>query len=267
MRITSFLIHCEALSNRLPSALDALSKCQLRPQIVKAFDGSDLLNSIRFENTEAIWHDHLRTLKHTLIGNTLTAKGLEPTPQKGEEKAKSLFRNSPDFEQNIHWMHYRELKKGEISVLLKHYYAISAIASQGEAYGLVAEDDIIGHEKTSSLFNELMQYLSTDCLDYVDLAGGCGLLECEVGSTFPRVENLYLLDRPRTRTNACYIISKKLANKIANQFLPFSMPIDWHLQYLFNNLPFKANAAWCVKPVLIHGSESGAVRSWRETSV
>ena len=98
-------------------------------------------------------------------------------------------------------------------------------------------------------------------IDYIDLAGGCNLFTDIVDDN----NNLFqLVNPPRTRTNAAYIISKRLAKILVNKFIPTVLPIDWHLTYLMNNYITKGiRCAWMINHPLLHGSELGVYKSWR----
>jgi GR25 family glycosyltransferase involved in LPS biosynthesis len=156
------------------------------------------------------------------------------------------------------WMGPRPLTEGEVSVLLKHYWAITAIANGNEPMGLILEDDVRCGINSSTNFRKVLQEFIAFNGDYLDLAGGCNLKACNQLDERKRL--IHILGMPRTRTNAAYIIRKDLALYISNMFLPLIFPIDWHIQLLF---PTSARACWAIEPPLIHGSECGIVKSWR----
>jgi GR25 family glycosyltransferase involved in LPS biosynthesis len=145
---------------------------------------------------------------------------------------------------------------------MKHYFAISSIAMGEGSHGLIAEDDIIENNNFMPYrFSDVLASIETNSIDYIDLAGGCNLY-AESSETN---DNLFQhVNPPRTRTNAAYIISKRLAKILANNFLPFVLPIDWHLTYLMNKyFTNSIKCAWMIDYPLIHGSEVGAYKSWR----
>jgi GR25 family glycosyltransferase involved in LPS biosynthesis len=163
----------------------------------------------------------------------------------------------------VPWLSHRDLSLGEISVLMKHFFAISSIANSDCAYGLIVEDDARYDPTKKQLFDKLIKSLESSQFDYVDLAGGCGLLPSREELASSRDDITCTLQIPRTRTNAAYIMSRRLAKVICEAYFPLVFPIDWHLQYLFlKNSEF--HYTWTNTPLLIHGSERGYVTSWRE---
>jgi len=248
------LITCKSCADRLPNATKALRIISNDFQLVTPWDADsidpqDFMDSI---NHESNWEKALQVLKTILVANTLTAQ----TPDYGQalKLADNILSTSP----NLSWMHHRPLANGEISVLLKHYYALSSISVSSSSWGLIAEDDITSKDDTFDIFNKCIdEFLNADA-DYLDLAGGCGLspdiYDCGV-HTQPVIP-------PRTRTNACYVVSNRLAKYLVESFWPLIFPIDWHLQFLLlSGSHWKCR--WAVDPPYLHGSEHGQYQSWR----
>lgn len=254
LAISSFLIHYTKLQDRLHNALNVLSTVGLHPEIVSCWDG-DNLPSIKdgYSPTESLWLSHVMPVASILLANA--GYKLETVHY---NTLQNLV-NSPDHARSFlpQWMHPRSLSTGEISVLLKHYYAISRIAQGQHSYGLVAEDDLILHPLSKTLFHNSFQELRSEDGDYLDLAGGCGLFSDDA-----KLKYIALISPPSTRTNACYILSKRLAILIVERFFPVSTPIDWHLLYILNSLD-TTRCFWAKQECFIHGSENGAYQSWR----
>jgi hypothetical protein len=157
------------------------------------------------------------------------------------------------------WMMPRKLSRGEISVLLKHFTAILRISLGFFPYGIILEDDILLHKASvNSLASSLKEFVVA-AGDYIDLAGGAGL---SISSCSRTNGNIVEMRPPRTRTNAAYCISKRLATYFTYRFFPLCMPIDWHLQYLLSSSK-DFSVYWTIRPPLLHGSETGLVKSWR----
>jgi GR25 family glycosyltransferase involved in LPS biosynthesis len=251
MNVCSFLIHYTKLSARLPHALEALNRVSLDPEIVSCWDG-DNINSVckRHRIDKKEWHEHTILIAPILFKNA----GLHMSDQLMAEieSIESAVKYLPA------WMLPRPLDQGEISVILKHYYALSRIAQGKFEYGIIAEDDILAGQNSERLYREVVGKFVSNNGDYLDLAGGCGLspkdhgVECCLTRIWP----------PSTRTNACYMVSRQLAKILVENFFPFVHPIDWHLLYLLNKHEIK-RCYWSTKEVFIHGSETGAYRSWR----
>ena len=161
-------------------------------------------------------------------------------------------------------MHHRQLSRGEVSVCLKHFYAISSVACGDGPFGLVVEDDI-GHLDTS---NAELKTILNECyrfnIDFADIVGGCMLEPTRHEMQNKHIStNLCKINPSRTRTLAGYILSKNFAIDIVNSFFPLVMPIDWHIQYIMSEST-NINAYWATRPVFTHGSEIGLFDSWRK---
>lgn len=141
-----------------------------------------------------------------------------------------------------------------LSLNLKHIRAWHLLSEGGTPWGLVMEDDIIFREGSIASILNLLEVIP-DQIDYVDVAGGCGLHPN--GSRFRHllVPGLYQDLLASTRTTCCYIISRRFAQKLLELRLPLLFPIDFQLNYAFSLVtPF---VAWCSPELVIHGSEHG----------
>jgi len=147
---------------------------------------------------------------------------------------------------------------------MKHFSALTMLANSDSKYGLIAEDDIIENQDyTIDKFDQLYSEIILKNADYVDLAGGCNL-HADLAET-NNDNQLVSVNPPRTRSNAAYIVSNRLAKILVNKFFPASMPIDWHITYLmYTQMTQSIDTYWCRTHPLIHGSEVGAYTSWRQ---
>ncbi|MBM5802176.1 MAG: hypothetical protein FJ077_15430, partial [Cyanobacteria bacterium K_DeepCast_35m_m2_023] len=202
--------------------------------MVTAFDADNLnmkeiLSSINSDS----WSNRLSTILPILIDNIQSrGTGIGHSVSQDAYLLSQQILDLPN-ELRPEWVKSRILSPGEVSVLLKHYYALAAIAnSPDHDYGLVAEDDILVHKNSGNMVKMLNIFLNQCEVDYIDLAGGAGL---EVSSAINNNSSQFvLINTPRTRTNACYLISRNLARDIVNGFLPLVYPIDWHIQYILS---------------------------------
>ena len=251
--ISSFLIHYTKLSTRLPNALHALSAVGLTPEVITCWDGDNLMNTQKdYVFSDAAWLMRIRTIAPILLANAGSTSVLKNKTISDVTSTSEAVQLLPD------WMHPRALGCGEISVLLKHYHALSKIAQGNKNYGLIAEDDILLGSRSAELFTVSSKGFASCSGDYLDLAGGCGLRIRNKNSK----DNISRVSPPNTRTNACYIVSRDLARLLVENYFPFIHPIDWHLLYLLNILNVD-RCYWTVEEVFIHGSECGAYSSWR----
>lgn len=239
-----FLIHYTPLIDRLYTALNALRTISNDVTVIDCWDSGKInLPFYAFKDAEMLWYMSVTKILPILEANAGYPEG-------------SISRYDHSLWPT--WLKYRPLRDGEISVCLKHYYAISAIALSDDKYGIIAEDDIILKSTSGEQFLQTMNELSMHAGDYLDLAGGCSLK----AASSARYEYIETVVPPSTRTNACYAISKKGARFLANNFLPFIMPIDWHLTLLLN-MEDKFSCFWVKEPVFLHGTETGYYQSWR----
>lgn len=262
---TCNLIHYTKLKSRLPKAIDAIHSLNLEPNIITICDGDNVnsfkqyLNQICI-NQQQIWEYQISKIAPILLANVhIQSTEINQNLDYREIHSKYcqlLLRKHILLPQ---WCSFRELNTGELSVLLKHYHAISLIANSPYDFGFIFEDDVRLHALSKDMFDRVIHQINLIQPDYVDLAGGCNLLV--PNSTFD-APLLQRIQPSRTRTNAAYGISKKCANFFINNYFPLVFPIDWHLQYLFSQ-NIELTCYWCKDLPLIHGSEVGLERSWR----
>ena len=253
LSVSLYIIVCEKLKERIPAAVACWNSVGLTPILIRAFD-SNKLDFNYFQSNTALWSTRLRSVAPDLIDNYINLSG-KPVIDSSRFASSELLSTFP-------WLSSRGLADGEYSVLMKHFSAINAIAYGHSRFGIISEDDVrYPGSAVTSFWKDLYLFVSKNG-DYMDLAGGCGLNPFLYKRS--QFNNLVLLDKCRTRTNACYVISKRLAQLLLDKFFPLVYPIDWHLQWCFNNiLDANLQCYWTIAPPLIHGSEFGLVSSWR----
>ena len=253
--IPVYLIHYTKLSNRLKSFASVSERVGLsNVEIVSRFD-SECLDTSYFNSGKLKWSSDLLIIRDVLIANALQSSLQNSSYLELIDKAKSIDGNPP-------WMDYRTLINGEISVLMKHLYALTSISQSPASHGIIFEDDVLCHDNTEELFNITLQSL-TESIHYIDLAGGCGLHPCSSLDELQKMPNMALLGINRTRTNAAYLVSRNMARFFVDNFLPFALPIDWHLQSILN-YNSNINVFWTLEPIFLHGSETNLFKSWRD---
>jgi len=237
-----YLIHYTKLHDRLPKALATWQRVGIRPKLILNHDGDNFKHVNPCNSSLELWHERLAYIRDILLANT----------------------GCPDSEtiDLPIWMRPRPLSIGEQSVLLKHFTALLLVANSSDKYAIISEDDVLSHQNSQLMLNECFDTVLSNQIDYLDLAGGCNLA-APPDNIQKSILNIDILKDGRTRTSACYMISKLFAVNIVDQFLPAAFPIDWHLQYLL-----RRNAhlmcAWTKEYPMIHGSEAGIFKSWRD---
>ena len=257
--MNAFLIHYRLLKDRLDRAFQTLEECDLSVEVVSCWDGDVINAKLIADSSAALWEARVKSIAPILLANALTAS------KQAESFTEALQLSNHWLSHNKHypaWMKARKLKAGEVSVLLKHYYALGRIANGRNHFGLVAEDDILPRKYSKENLQEALKSAHEKNFDYIDIAGGAGLTCDFHPHTSQNFENILTMTPARTRTNACYIISKSYAKKIVETFLPLAFPIDWHMQYLFQALN-PPRCGWAVEPVFTHGSETSVYNSWQ----
>ena len=242
------LIHYAPLSERLAPSIQLWTSLGYDISVISVADGNNLQVVDSFNNLVAseLWLNRITSLLPILLENA----NIKPLP--------------PNF--NLcdlpGWLAPRPLIAGEISVLIKHFLAISSIAQGDEQYGIIAEDDLVMLPDSLINFDKCINEFIACEGDYLDIAGGANLGIQKFHHM--ALSNVGRLSVFRTRTNACYVLSKVFAKFLADNFYPFCFPIDWHLQWIFSTITHPSYSCyWSLEPPLGHGSESGFVKSWR----
>lgn len=255
MKAPFYLIHCKKYKDRLASATAALRQVCPSFVVVSTWDADSIKSEHFLHNNNHFleWRARAAKIRPILFANFLESSPLKRSWITNYSSTVGLehFPEPP-------WLQPRILTNGEISVLLKHYFALSAIACGDCEWGLIAEDDIIADSQTHQRFMQCLSEFESIKMDYLDLAGGCGLLPEITDGTM----NTQIVSPSRTRTNACYMVSRKFACTLVESFWPIVLPIDWHIQYLMQT-NLTSVCYWASRPPFIHGSEAGIYKSWR----
>jgi hypothetical protein len=239
--------------DRLEDAIRVPDSLNIRYTCVSNFDSDQLQADIHTVQAREYWNTRIDRIKNILLQN---ASSSDASSARLHSSIYSQY--NPNSDMYPDWLGCRGLSLGEISVLLKHYWSIAAIANGEDNYGMIIEDDARHHELSCRTFYPAFrEFVSLDG-DYLDIAGGCGLHPVDSDLEYKYITRLAV---PRTRTNAAYILSRKLAKRFSSHFLPLVYPIDWHLQYLFDP---KDRCFWSKTPIFLHGSEEGLLESWRK---
>ena len=250
--IRGYIISSDKTIDRLPSVVSTMKGLQVSYEIISSFDQAYLVQN-HFINplNKDIWIERTKHIAPVLLANTIRSQL--------QYDDKLAIAKNIDY-TSVPFLSYRELTNGEISVNMKHYSALISIALSSSKYGLILEDDVLLNDSSFGLFSSALSDLEELDGDYLDLAGGAGLLP-DVLEQSDR-SNIVLMRPARTRTNAAYVVSKQLAISLSQIYFPFVFPIDWHLQYLMQITPL--SCYWAIEKPLIHGSESGSFTSWRD---
>ena len=147
----------------------------------------------------------------------------------------------------------RPLSLAEHSLLHKHYCALH-LCIENQRPLLIIEDDAYLDQDAS------LDKLVADAFSTTSSAGFYNLV-ANFTST-PKNANLPLFrfhSKARTNTTCAYVVFPELAIILVESFFPYSLPVDFHYQYLFFKLGlagFSAN-----HPIFINGSSEGLEKS------
>ena len=244
----TFVMHYTPLKERKLHIESLLNELDIEGEFVTKFDKEVLdISDKDLQQDMSKWNKQLEIIKTIQIKNILKTN-----------KQASLF-------YNIYWQYIkifqkthtprslkpRNLSSSEISLTLKHLFALKKISKTNEP-GLIIEDDIILKPESKLLINDSYT-LCKNQFDYIDLGGGCNLPLFKEDKKVKGNNRFINLKIPRSRTTAAYMVNSKCAKVLADGLLPLTMPIDWKYQYLFIKNNFKV--AWSSPSAFIHGSE------------
>ena len=158
------------------------------------------------------------------------------------------------------WMEPRELKRGDLSVLSKHYRAFLRFLESNKRFLVVFEDDIILYSGWLSYLDFIFKNVH---FDYLDLAGGDGIIT----NSPTLVSNNYSLFRDSfsaTRTACAYVVGRNLASYIIEHLYNPVFPIDWAISVALQEFP-NPHVYWSCDNYFEHGSCTGKFISWRNS--
>jgi GR25 family glycosyltransferase involved in LPS biosynthesis len=167
-----------------------------------------------------------------------------PSPEDWSSKCKNYYNNMPP---------YREMKVGDISCFLNHFNAWEEIAKNGD--GLILEDDAIFCDDFENKLDAVVK--SSPKFDVLFI-GGLYPHE-DVSKTISVNGNFYLKSHPSTNTVCAYILKQNSAIKLVSAVKRYNLPVDFELNYWFDELNFEIyhHIPYLVK----EGSGSGKFKS------
>jgi GR25 family glycosyltransferase involved in LPS biosynthesis len=124
----------------------------------------------------------------------------------------------------------------QLSNALKHYKALEYIANSGDdEISIVLEDDVVYEEKVCLLLEKLIGNLPSDYdMIWLGLPGNQEIKDRNV----IKYQNTSEVFRVLPYTDS-YLISKKAAKKLYDEFLPIKFVGNIHFSYLLEKLHFK----------------------------
>jgi GR25 family glycosyltransferase involved in LPS biosynthesis len=258
--IPFYILHYKGNADRKRHLDDAFAKLPIQPQFITEFDREEFKFEDFYRYDETLFRKTIEPIKDVLIGNVIALFHHKTAPWANcvalhARRNRTLAEDLQDNE----WLRPRRLRPGDVSLILKHRVAWQKIAEGDADWAIVAEDDIVFHEHSSRYLLDLPSILPKD-FDYIDIAGGCGML--------PRMGNpvvnevFFAIDPPGGRTTCCAIVKRSLARRLI-EAVPICIPIDWAIGYVLNLE--RAKVYWIHPPVFVHGSETNFYKSWQRS--
>lgn len=133
---------------------------------------------------------------------------------------------------------YRRLSDGSISCSLGHIKSWESFLNTKKPYGVFLEDDVVFDcddfpSKVEGVLGD-----SPEDMDVLFIGGG--FEHNEVAKTsMVKNSNFHLKNSPNTNCACSYILTKNSAEKLLATCKPFTLPIDFELNYLFFKLDLK----------------------------
>lgn len=217
--------------------------------------------------TQKLFDDSLAVLIHNLL---LAQQGLTSTSKQMTQiglrmMGENLVKSS---QGEFAWAKARPLKRAEISLSMKHKYALGhfLVYSQ-KPYCLILEDDALIRESSLEVLDSLCNSPHTSVEDgtllYADLSLGCNMRISELAERGDSVYgqfHAYTPLYPSSRTTCAYLVNREMAVFFLSLFYDkYLAPIDIELMFAMTQariLKINQKCIWIEPEVFSHGSES-----------
>jgi len=225
------------------------------------------INIDKARYTQKLFDDSLCVLVQNLL---LAQHGLNSYPKEltqeglrimGENLIKSTKGELP-------WAKARPLKRAEISLSMKHKYALGHfLAYSQKPYCLILEDDAVIGKTTMNALDSLCSFghisVVNSTLLYADLSLGCNMKISNLADRGVSVYgqfHAYTPLYPSSRTTCAYLVNREMAVFFLSLFYDrYLAPIDIELMFAMTEarrLRINQKCIWIEPEVFGHGSES-----------
>jgi len=148
---------------------------------------------------------------------------------------------------------FKEMTPGMISCSIGHVMIWDYVAGQDDNV-LILEDDAILCNSFYAHFSRLMKKLDIQHPDW-DVFFVGGAFHHSICRTIQDEGELLKKDHPASNTVCGYVIKPRSANLLFDKIVPFSLPIDFAMNYWMKELKFNV---WHANPYLIReGTSAG----------
>lgn len=138
------------------------------------------------------------------------------------------------------------LSLGVASCSYKHYLSLKDIADSDSEYGVIMEDNIYFIDNIPERISEYIKQLNELYPDWDIIfdSGWATYNECDIIPgclVYPKnIEINNNNNHGGTRCAHMYLITKKCAKKLSENYLPFNHAPDWYMNDLFRKLNIKS---------------------------
>jgi hypothetical protein len=154
------------------------------------------------------------------------------------------------------------LLKGEVSLNLAFYKAISMALAAGDEYALFFESDVILREDFLSRLNDVLSSeKACDAWDYISLGEGCSTRPPGHAPSYFGPTVLY--DAPHSFVFRCtdsMLIRRSFLEKLSHTLIPFRECLDWELN--IQMMAHRGKSLWADPPLVEAGSGRGRALSY-----
>lgn len=175
------------------------------------------------------------------------------------DKAEHLRRAQAVSPESGHLLHF-PLNRREIATGMEHVELLRDAQKRGFDRILVLEDDALFPPDFKERFEEAMRNAPEDA-DVLSLGEGCGLHIHKPPYNIPIVPEKKWYENPKHhgRCTDSYVIGRKAIETVLPMLAPFSLPIDWEMNYQF--ALHKSSVYWLEPSLVLQGSFCGAYPS------
>jgi GR25 family glycosyltransferase involved in LPS biosynthesis len=144
-------------------------------------------------------------------------------------------------------MSANSLNRGQISCTYKHYLAIKNFVESGDDYGIIMEDNVGFNSNIPERVNLYIEQLNKYHSDWDAIFD----FEWHQSARYiegPLIDGIYVYPKTNEITSQChgstkcaqfYILTKKAAKILYNNYLPFNHAPDWYMNDLFRKFNMK----------------------------
>lgn len=133
-----------------------------------------------------------------------------------------------------------------INVTIKHFEIYQKILKSDLNYCLILEDDAVFVDDFINKLSSLLDELKNSYFDICFISSGCHLKSENI------IPSKKIYESNSSRTASGYIINREKLDLLIRT-LPFYAPIDWHLNFVKNDLDLKYY--WAEPHLVEHGTD------------